>query len=490
MKKKHFIIVGGLLVCLCLIVISANTIISNILQKKITTLNNYKIEVENINTNVLTRTVTATNIKAVNDNKDSLQLNEITIEGIDFAIIWNQKEIKIDKVIAEKGLLNLHQKKEKNKSNSDEDFKLNVKRIAFKNIDVNYSSEKNNRPLQTKNIEIEIDSFQLDLNSEKEKIIYKDFNIKTENTVVPINDHLDFKIGKIAINKKYIKTEKLTIKTLYSKEELQKHIQVQTDWVDLEIDSILINNYTKKIANDTTLFDAKTMAIYKADLEIYKNKLLPEPNKYKPLYSKAIRNLPFKINIAETVIENSKIQYSERVKNYDEPGTIVFTHVNSKIENLSNLQNVPETFIDIHSKFMGDAHFNLKWKFDVNNKADFFTLHGNMQNLNAEEINAFVMPNMNVKTSGAIRSVIFDVFANENEANGTFRLKYEDFKITIHKKNTTVINKFFTNLANLFLKNTKKDNKDVSIKVERDKQKSFFNYLWLCVQEGTLQTVL
>ena len=38
---------------------------------------------------------------------------------------------------------------------------------------------------------------------------------------------------------------------------------------------------------------------------------------------------------------------------------------------------------------------------------------------------------------------------------------YDDFKITIKKKNKNVVNKFFTNVANLFMKNDKNDNKKV-----------------------------
>lgn len=72
------------------------------------------------------------------------------------------------------------------------------------------------------------------------------------------------------------------------------------------------------------------------------------------------------------------------------------------------------------------------------------------------------------------------------------QLKYRDFKVNILKDGEEGSKSFLSDLANLILKNDSV-NEEVSqenIEVERDRTKSFWNFLWLCIREGAIKTLL
>lgn len=483
--KISLLIIG----ILAIAVIIGNYMLGNFIEKKlIENDSDYSIKVRNVDVSLLRRSVSFDSIKIFSKGSDFGTIKKVTVSNISPMLLFNKKNITIGKVAINKGDFNLNKKKLKDSTKQKKQLQFTIDEIEIDSTNITYKSATDKKPITTSNINVKLKNLTVDTSAEEKPFNYDDLKIAFDKLTLPINSYQDFEINKAVVDEKNINTGTVAIKTLYTKEELQKQVSVQTDWIDLVVDSLVVNNY-KRNTNENS-YAAENIKIINADLKVYKDKLLPEPTKYKPLYSKALRELPFDLIVDSITIKKSRIEYQERVKNYDEPGSIVFTNVNSKIKNVNTIEGNGSTFIDITSKFMGDADFHLQWKFDINNTADYFTLHGNMKHLNAEKINDFIEPNMNVTTKGAITSIVFDIGANENVATGTFNLKYDDFKVTILRKNEKIVNKFFTGIANLFVGNSKKENTKVPIEVKRNKQKSFFNYFWLCVKEGTIQSIL
>jgi len=73
-------------------------------------------------------------------------------------------------------------------------------------------------------------------------------------------------------------------------------------------------------------------------------------------------------------------------------------------------------------------------------------------------------------------------------------MRYEDFEFSVLKKNRLGVNKLLTFLGNLFINDGSKSDEDGfrygDIEVERDPTKSFFNYLWMNVKEGMVNTMV
>ncbi|MCM5662271.1 AsmA family protein [Galbibacter mesophilus] len=492
MKKKLLYTLLISFGILAILIISANLLLPSFIEKKIRKqVSEYNLDIGKTYVNVLTRNISFEDVHISNEKKDSAFIENIDIESIALQNLFKPDTFKIGTVYVNnaKGFL---QKKEKStKKNSAKPFKISIENIQVENSEIKYKTDTIKDPISVKNIAFYISDFLFDSEIDSQsKFNFDEITLSCDSLLLPINEHLNFTTENISATNDRIKFSHSGITTLYSKQELQKHVKVQTDWIALSIDSITIDEFKKDKNGARDLFKSPRIGIYSGDLEIYKNKLLPPPNKYKPLYSKALRQLPFDLKIDSILIHDTKIKYAERVKNHDKPGSIVFTEINSSIAHLNTLENSGKTEIDITSKFMGDADFELLWDFDINNENDYFTLHGNMKRLNAEKINEFVKPNMNVITEGSIDSIIFDLFANEDNATGTFLMQYDHFKLSILQKDKKVVNKFVTSIANIFIPKDKHKSKKVHIEIERNKEKSFFNYFWLSVREGVKQTFL
>src|SRR5690606_23495380 len=222
----------------------------------------------------------------------------------------------------------------------------------------------------------------------------------------------------------------------------------------------------------------------------YRNKLLPDQTKYKPLYSKMLRDLPFKINVDSIKIKNSSIVYEERINAEGKPGRLEFMEFNSLIKNVNNKDKSGLTELNIKTHIMVNATFHVNWRFEVANTADYFNIQGKLLDFNASLADKFITPNFNSKAKGVINSLDFDIKGNDITANGKIEMNYEGLKFEIINKDKTKVNKFLSSVANLFVKKNKKIPESKEIEVERDQQKSFFNYFWLCIEDGVMATIL
>lgn len=88
----------------------------------------------------------------------------------------------------------------------------------------------------------------------------------------------------------------------------------------------------------------------------------------------------------------------------------------------------------------------------------------------------------------------FTISGDAISSTGDIKMKYEDFEFAVLKKDRLGVNKFLTFLGNLFINDG--SNSDAAgfryghIEATRDPTKSFFNYLWLNVQDGMVNTML
>ena len=219
----------------------------------------------------------------------------------------------------------------------------------------------------------------------------------------------------------------------------------------------------------------------------------PDDTSIKPMYSDMLRNMPFLLNIDTLDVKNTRIVYEERMKADRDPGKVVFSNLDGEITNLTNFttnDKFPETRIKASASFMDEAPLSINWNFRVDNRSDWFAIDGNMGTLSAQSINGFLRPSMNVIAEGSIESMSFDFSGNRNKAKGGLNIAYEDFKIEVLKKDGTEKSGFLTTIANIFVKNNGESGEKINndLEIERDKTKSFWNYLWSCIKKGALKT--
>lgn len=84
----------------------------------------------------------------------------------------------------------------------------------------------------------------------------------------------------------------------------------------------------------------------------------------------------------------------------------------------------------------------------------------------------------------------YNFYGNRNEAKGDMQLAYRGFKVNILKDGEQQRKSLLSRLANLIIKNdvADEDVEQEEINTTRDKTKSFWNFLWLCIRDGALKT--
>jgi len=403
------------------------------------------------------------NPEVIFNYNDSVQDSSIKNKNLHF-----EKEIVVKKINVFGGCLILKE----NESVSNK-FYLSIKELNFYEILINSRTLKGSLPFEYKGGEIESDSVFYELD-EAHNIILKNLKLNDRDLVV----------------------KGIRIVPKYSKSEFDRRSSVEKDRFELGLNSIKINGLDWAIKNDSLYLLAPVTHISGADFNVYRNKLLPDDTSIKPLYSQMIRELSIKIKFDSIFIDNSQVEYEEKIILGGSPGKVGFYNLRAEAVNISNMgmksKDFPKTKIHVETLFMNEAPLNLNWEFDVRNIEDDFKISGNMTSMSAEAMNSFLTPTLNVEVEGEIESLFFNFQGNKYKANGDMRLKYNNFKVEVLKKNGDGKNKLLSGLANLFVKKeaNSKNLEKKGVEAVRDRTKSFWNFLWLFIRNGALKSFL
>ena len=228
-------------------------------------------------------------------------------------------------------------------------------------------------------------------------------------------------------------------------------------------------------------------------VELYRDKLVADDMSFKPLYGKLLRELPIIISVDKLDIENGHLVYEEKIDQAQEAGRLFFEDLNAELNGISNRKDAKNIEVIANAKLMGEAKLKLDWSFDVNDKADRFVASGALLNLQASQLNPFLEPNLQARAKGSIQEMYFTINGNSTFSQGEMKMRYQDFKFNILKKDRLKINKVLTSIGSLFVNDGSKDDaagyRYGKFEVERETNTSFYNYLWMNVRDGMINTL-
>lgn len=429
--------------------------------------------------------------------KTPLKMNRLEIEGLDYLSYVQSGNFKMNTVLfdAVEGVL---VKKDSLNSSKPEvtDFnkKITIKKIILKNSNFTQLDAENDSILiALKNLNVTFENFSLDKASLASKIPfeYTSYQINSGAIYADVSPFEKFKIDSVYTDEKLV-VKGFQLVSKYDKVRLQSKVTKERDFIDLTIPSIEIEGIQYKKYKDSSLLRVKAIEISKLNLEMYRNKLLPDDFEVKELLYQKIANLPIKIDIQKVSIKNGAIAYTELANENVAAGKIYFTGLNSTIENISNLNTDPITFKN-KANLMGVSPVTLDWSFRENSNENLFLLEGTVMDFNTKDINSFMMSNLRAKSSGTIQELYFTVSGNDYASSGDMKMKYDDFKFQVLKKDRSGVNEVLTFIGTIFTNDGSNTNERGyrfgSIETERDNTKSFFNYVWKNVSSGLVSTL-
>lgn len=352
-------------------------------------------------------------------------------------------------------------------------------------------------------IKMAIESFNLqllegqtdsELITERIPFSFKDYRLEAHKIFVNMGVFETLNTSKVIISPKYSQINNIILATKYSKEELTSHLSVERDHVDLTIPKSEITELNFGFKSDRFFITAFEGRLYSPNLEIFRDKRLPDDLREKPLYSELLRELPMGINITDLSIKDGYVAYEEKIEDTGQAGKLYFEQLVARINQIDNThESEKKTTIKAAAKIMGDGKLDLTWGFHIQNPADTFTVSGSVMDLDSEKLSTFLKPNLRVKAKGTIDAMYFNFWGDAKKSQGDMKMRYHNFRFEVLDRDRLKINKFLTFIGNIFVNDGSKADEHGfrfgEIETERDGNKSFFNYLWQNMESGILDTL-
>lgn len=507
MKKKSKVFLGFVIIFIVLIVavIGGNMFIENKIETALEdNLEQAEFDYEDLNASILGQSAS---ISSPVYKKDGMQISaeEIKLDGIDIFKYLSNKNIEISTLKLTKPEVAIYtenkseKKQDSSKNGNSKELEILVKSVEI--VDGNFKMAKNDsvkEELFARFPKVNITDVSVDKKSLKNGLPfnYEDLQMTSDSLFLNLNDLHDMYVEKMEMNGSSLVFSNIKMRPLYDKQEFQKQIPYEKDRFDLSLGELALESFNWSFKNDSLSLESENTKITNGDIKIYRDKQVKDDPRQKPMYSKMIRELPFKLKLDTVRVENLAIQYEELVKSKRGPGKVTFKNLSASIYNISNVnmeaEDFPRTDIDVQTQFMGEANLKVNWNFDISNKADVFTINGQMDRISSEGINQFMEPALNVKAEGGIRDMRFNFTGNNQNSTGDMKLVYKDFKVEVLQSDGEEENKLFSAIANLFINNdaTSAEKEQEDIQTERTQNKSFWNYLWKNVRNGALKSFL
>lgn len=347
------------------------------------------------------------------------------------------------------------------------------------------------------NLDFDLHNLAVDSTSLKDKIPFRfeNYQIHYDSLYAKINAFYTISTLKTSLDKDNLDAKNIHLKPLYSRADFQKKINKETDLFEVKNSQLHLSKISWSMNKEHLEFSASNLLLDSLDAVVYRNKAVADDTSIKPLFSKKLRDLNFFLALDTVNIKHSAIEYIEQIDFNTEASHITFDAFNAEITDLLSgiaaKEKKKKTKIKVHSKFMNNASLQVNWDFDVNNASDQFTFSGSIHQLPTANLNTFLRPQINATTTGTLEQVFFNIYGNNKESKGDFKIKYHDFKIEFLRKNGQKKNKFLSAIGNLFVrKDTDNTFNEAEIEQLRNPEKSFFNFMWISLADGLKKTFL
>lgn len=507
--KTILIVLGSIIFLLVL----ANIIISSYIKKNLPLIINkeekvpYNIIYDELDINLLSGSMTLYDVHIA--PKDSMEgkvqsrlLANIKTIKIKHANLWSllfNDEIKVRRVLLDTPKVILQKQDSSNINNElRESFKQTITTGSIGIINGSFTmlDKKENLLAKASGIIFEIDDIKIDSSTLNNNIPVKfsSYSFKCDSVFYKIDKFYNVTASRITNSESSLTINNLKLIPQYTRSGFTMAMPVEKDLFTVTIKQLRAPGAAWGFADDKLFVHTPEITIQNADLNVYRNKLPKDDTTVKKMYSHMLRDLNFDLKAEKVLLKNANIVYEEQV-NFSRPAAkVIFTDFYATIHNLYspvNKKKLPETVIDVQCSFMNAAPLKVNWTFNVGNNSDAFIFKGSLGKIKTDNLNQIMKPLVNFTATGTINKLHFNYNGNKEAATGKFAIDYEDLKVTIFDEEGIEKKGLMSALGNLAVKNNSKSGlKEVEIKVDRAKDKSFFNYIWLCTQDGLRKAML
>lgn len=372
---------------------------------------------------------------------------------------------------------------------------LNFANIDIKNGTLSMLKSNGEKSLSLAKFDANVKEFLMDDETSKNKLPFKfkDYKIVGNTFFYDSGKYYNLSLSSFNISSQSIDLMNFKMIPKMSRAEFVRTIPMEDDQFNISANRIQLSGVDWTFEKELDLH-LKSAKLHNVDANIFRSKIPKDNPKEKLLYSKVLRNIKFPLVVDNLNLIDSKLVYEEDKPDNNGPGKVFFTNFNLNVKNLnSNKKKGANTKVPIviNCNFMGVSPMKVNWNFDTSDLRDNFTIGGYINDLPANDINPFIKPYMNITATGTITSLNYNFKGNNDIMNGKFKITHKDLKVSLIDKDTKEKKKFLSGVANLFVKkDSQKFPESVDIYVERNKERSFFNFYWKGIEDGLKKTLL
>ena len=463
-------------------------------------------------------------IKVVDGNDGQFGFDEMDISGVDFFELINNKNLEIDIVRVESPVFLL--KRERSESDTT---KRPKQKINFFNLISGHLFEARIGDFNINNASIKILDKKGNMSSvflvNRVDVDFKDILIDSANNVFNnkflYSDDLDLRIkdysyrtvnGLYLVGASDVKFSSddalLTIDSGYMKPLLgpkafAAKVGLQTDRFDVVFHQARLENFRLYDLFFYNYFWADQFVLSGLTGEDYRDKSYQRPkNKFPKLPVAALKSLNFGIRLDTVIVKDSYFKYSEYVKPAKQAGEVWLEDISIKGRNITNDEELiaarPKMGFDVKTKLMGEGNVIMNLTFDLHNENNFRTI-AVIGEMDLTTMNPLLEHVAFVKVKkGQNNLITFNFDADRDVARGEMDFNYKNLSIRLIDKKTLMDKGFGESVAsfvaNTFVVRSKNPkwglfNRTGKIYFQRDKKKSFFNYLVKSTLSGVNSTI-
>jgi hypothetical protein len=474
-------------------------------------------------TNVLKKLVGQ---KLAPNNIYEVELKKLAIKNFHSIRFYKERRLNINQLIFDKPhivMTNRQYRFNENKparpNKSPYDYisrflkELRVETISFKDIRFKYIN-KNKAVAEVDSVDklnITLKDWLIDAKSAsdttrfyllKDVIInLKDYTFATPDSMYHINvNQMDFaaSTGKLNI-KRFDFTPRYDemafgIKAGYARDRF--HI----DMNDISLEGIDLLLYVRKQE-----LMAREMNISNGFISVFNNNELKRRGTIKSgkYPHQLLQKLTDQLTVKELNLQNIDVSYAEYDRVSKQKGKITFQNTSGKISNLTNSEKMKAMNPYMHARLstlmMGKGKLDVVFRFDLNAPDGAFSYTGGLGVMDGKVLNQITKPLGMVQVNrGEVKSLLFDIQANEHDAHGKVDFKYNDLSIALLKKvegrERLVKQGWKSILANAMVINSSNpdaEGKYISAPVyyERNSRMTFFSFVWRTLFSGIRHSV-
>ncbi|MGF1534753.1 MAG: hypothetical protein ACFCUI_13705 [Bernardetiaceae bacterium] len=259
----------------------------------------------------------------------------------------------------------------------------------------------------------------------------------------------------------------------------------QTDWVRASMDTLVMTGLDWRYLFTAGGLRVRSASVYGGGIEAFRDKRLPEAiGAYRPMPQQYLDKIPFPFAMDTLHLRGLRVSYSEHPEKGEQSGEIYFDPLDAELYGLSNHPTDSLLSCLIRADLMGEARLHARLYFDLLDSLHGYQLSGTMDSLDMRSLNELLIPLAALRINkGFIKHFHFQITANDSQAEGIMDLNYQKLKVKLlnRKNNTAGVSELLLSVvANALVRNRNPGplahKKIGQVKLERDQEKSIFNY--------------